>query len=348
MKHISSFLLNNIIKKPKENKGNQIVLFWSTYDKNVDTDYDTWINKKINISAFHLLSLLSHTRLDNNTTLYTYQEFNKGQVPKGIKIKDANNIFCSKQAYKSLSIGHSIAHISDVVRLKVAADIRGIVMDMDAVVLRSLPEQDSWFASMPAKLSGGVAPKWSTSHPPLHINDNSWDGKALFNFPFKSDSCIKYDIYRLSDKIIKTLKEQPKKNSKAWNYVIWGVKKLISVNKKSKVFKPINFHPLPAWLPKGSCYSLESPTRLDGKTKLFGHTLPSIDEILKRSYVVHHFFESAAHNQGGYGVTSETNKDNTSFFKRLPDDCLLANEAKFVIGSQWREVLTKREKNNKL
>tara|TARA_R100000742_G_C4276126_1_gene97003 strand:+ start:450 stop:1400 length:951 start_codon:yes stop_codon:yes gene_type:complete len=309
---------------------NKYILFWSSYDKRIDNDHNKWSSRKINISPFHHLSLASHIKLNNDTTLYSYQEFNKGQIPKGIKVKNANEIFPSKQAFSSLVNGHSIAHISDAVRLKVASEILGVVLDMDAVILRKPPEDDGWFASMPSKLTGGFAPKWGKAHPPLYINDKSWDGKALFNFPLKVSKNISKYIASLSHKIMKTLMEDPKTDSKAWNYVIWTVKKLIIHDKNAKVYEPLYFHPLPAWLGKGKCYSLESPTRLDGKTELFGHTLPDINEIFKKSFIVHHFFESAFNKSSGV---------DSDFWETLKDDCLLAKEAEHIFGKDWRSIL---------
>jgi hypothetical protein len=309
---------------------NKYILFWSSYDNKIDYDYNKWLSRKINISPFHLLSLGSHIKFNNDTTLYSYQEFNEGQVPKGIKVKNANEIFPSKQAYNSLVNGHSIAHISDAVRLKVASEILGVVLDMDAVILRQLPEDDGWFASMPAKLTGGFAPKWGDAHPPLFINDKSWNGKSLAAFPVKVSKNISKHIASLSHKIMNTLMEEPKTDSKSWNYVIWTIKKLMSIDKKSKVYQPLYFCPLPAWLGKEKCYSLESPSRLDGKTELFGHTLPDINEIFEKSFIVQHFFESAFNKSSGV--------DN-DFWEKLKDDCLLAKEAKHIFGKDWRSIL---------
>jgi hypothetical protein len=327
----------------------KIILFWSTYDKSVDTDYDIWRNKKINISPFHLISLTSHLKVNHNVELYTYQKFNNNQVPKGITIKDADPIFNSRQAFVSLKYGHSIAHISDAVRLKVACKNLGVVLDMDAVVLKQFPEISSFFSSMPAKLTGGMAPKWSDSHPPLYIRDKSWNGKALAAFPIKVNNTLKPYVNKLADKIIKTLKAEPKKNSKAWNYVLWDIKKIMNVDENTKVYQSIYFCPLSAWLPKGKCYSLESPTRLNGKTELFGFTLPSIKEIFERSYIVQHFFESSAHSQGGYGVTTDVKyKNDLKFWENIQADSLLGQEAEFVLGSNWKEIIYERIKLNKI
>ena len=327
---------------------NKIILFWSVYDSEKDNDYNRWVNKRINISGFHLLSLIAHVKLENDVALYSYQKFNEGQIPKGIKVKNASSVFSSKKVFEALSRGHNIAHISDVVRLTVANENKGIVLDMDAICLKKLPKLESYYGSMPAKLSGGVAPKWGKLHPPLPIFDNSWDGKGLFMFPVKINNEIKQEIIALTDKIKKTLEVSPKKTSKAWNYVMWGVKDTIKNNPKAKVFEPIYFCPLTAWLRKGNCYSLESPTRLDGITEKFGVRFPSIDEIFEKSITIQHFFESAGNLDGGYGVTSKTiNKTTNNFWLDLNYDCLLAKEAKYIIGYNWRNVLNERELINK-
>ena len=309
---------------------NTYILFWSSYQKEIDLTFDKWINRKINISPFHLLSLESHIKFKNNTVLYSYQKFNKNQIPEGIKIKDANTVFPSKQAFNSLINGHSIAHVSDAVRLKVASEILGVVIDMDAVIIRELPEDDGWFASMPSKLTGGFAPKWGKAHPPLYIDDKSWDGKSLAAFPVKVSKNISKYIASLSHKIMKTLMEEPKTDSKAWNYVIWTIKKLMIIDKKTKVYPPIYICPLPAWLGKGKCYSLESPTRLNGETELFGYTLPTINEIFEKSFILQHFFESAFNKSSGVDY---------NFWENLKDDCLLAKEAEHIFGKEWRPIL---------
>ena len=311
----------NLIKPMNENT---YILFWSVYDKTKDLSFEKWINRKINISPFHLLSLQSHIKFQNDTVLYSYQKFNDNQIPDGIKIKDANQVFPASQAYRSLCNGHSIAHVSDAVRLKVASEVLGVAIDMDAVVLKKMPADEGWFASMPSKLTGGFAPKWGASHPPLHIDDKSWDGKSLGAFPLKVSSVISKDIASLSHKIMVTLLEPPKTDSKAWNYVIWTVKKLMHIDTNSKVYPPLYFCPLPAWLGKGKCYSIEYPTRLDG------HTLPHIEDIFKHSFIVQHFFESAFNNSSGVDI---------EFWKNLPNQTLLAKEAEHIFGNEWRSIL---------
>jgi hypothetical protein len=307
------------------------ILFWSKYDEDIDKTHLDWVNREINISPFHILTLQSHLKYKHNVLLYSYQKFKKNSIPKGIKVVDANKVFPSKVAFKSLMSGHSIAHISDAVRLKVASEKFGIVIDMDAVIIRELPKEDGWFASMPAKRTGGVAPKWGKAHPPLTVNNNSWNGQALGAFPIKVNKNISKHIASLAHKIMHTLMKPPSKNSKAWNYVIWTIKKIMPIDKNLKVYKPIHFCPLPAWLGKNKCYSLEDPTRLNGKTEIFGHLLPSIDEIFNNSYIIQHFFESAFNKSQG------VNKD---FWLELPDNCLLAKECEHILGKHWRIVLS--------
>ena len=146
---------------------------------------------------------------------------------------------------------------------------------------------------MPSKKTGGFAPKWGKNKPPMKVHDNSWNGKELTAFPVKVGKNTKNQFNKLADKIINKLKEVPKKSNDEWNYILWEVKDIANKDKTAVIYKPIYMCPVPSWLGSGKCYSLESPSRLDGKTELFGHTLPSIDEIFKKSYIIQHFFESA-------------------------------------------------------
>ena len=104
---------------------------------------------------------------------------------------------------------------------------------------------------------------------------------------------------------------------------VWGKASafLETVKKDSKVFQPISFCPLPACLNSGNCYSLESPSRLDGETELYGYTLPSVDKIFEESYTVQHFFESAF---------KDSKSVETDFWESVPSDCLIAKEAEHI------------------
>ena len=322
-----------------------IILFWSKFDKESDVTHDEWVNREIRLSPFHMLSLYSHLLFGHDVYLFTYQNITS-KVPGEmvvekndivfpgrfghIVVADANDVLNSEWAFSALSKGHSIAHISDYVRLKVATELNGIIIDLDAVVVNELPNCESFFSTMPAKATGGFAPQWGESHPPFTIHDNSWDGKALSAFPLKvSDTTTPY-IEDLSCKILNTLSASPKKSTKAWNYIMWTLKDIASKEKDSKVFQPISFCPLPAWLSSGNCYSLESPSRLDGETELFGYTLPSVDKIFEESYTVQHFFESAF---------KDSKSVETDFWESVPSDCLIAKEAEHIFKNNWRETL---------
>ena len=308
------------------------ILFWSEYRDLIDSHCSLWRNRKIKLSPFHRLSLASHVKLNNDTILLSYQKFEDGEIPDGIDVRDASEIFPSHEAYRALISGHSIAHISDSVRLKAATFTCGVVLDMDAVLLRELPsDHEGWFASMPAKRTGGFAPKWGKAHPPLAVHDKSWDGKALGAFPVKISPSMRHDVTSLSHKIMHTLLKTPKHDSKAWNYVIWTLKDIMKKHTKRHVYPPIAFCPIPAWLGSGKCYSLESPTRLTGETELFGYQLPSISEILEKSYIVQHFMESAFNSSSQVGP---------NFWDTIPGDCLIAQEAEFVLGNNWRSILS--------
>lgn len=304
-----------------------INLFWTRYERG--ERYEDWKNREIELSRLHHLALLSHERAGHNVRLYTYQKI-KGIERFNVTVKSANWVLDSRDAHIALATGHSIAHIADAVRLKASARHHGVVMDMDGVVLRPFPNVDTFFATMPCKKTGGFAPKWGPNKPPMPVPDGSWDGKELTAFPIKVGPIIAKHANALADQIIEKLKQTPKGN---WNFVMWALKDLAALDKDAKVYEPLYFCPVPAWLRKGNCYTLEYPTRFDGKTVLFGHTMPSMKLIRKKAYLVQHFFESTFKN--AESVT------DARFWWRIPAKSLLGREARMIVGPQWRGELSR-------
>lgn len=296
----------------------KIILFWTEYN-NTFTDVEKWRNHTFVPTELHQLAFQGHEKLGNTVELYTYQKLDVNF--KSIIIKDAHDIIDYRDAFASLQSGHSIAHISDAVRISRASDVNGIVLDSDAVPLRPFPEHNTWYSTMPCKKTGGFAPKWGKNKPPMKVHDGSWDGKELTAFPIKIGDSTKESFKQLSKSIIKLLKTNPKETSNEWNSVLWSVKQIANQDKEGVVFQPLYMCPLPAWLSANKCYSLEHPTRLNGKTELFGHVLPSIDEIMSKSYIVQHFFESAFQKGTEYKERS---------FAHLPDGCLLKKEYQHI------------------
>ena len=109
------------------------ILFWST-TKEGET-IEEFTSRGMELSEFHSLALASHVKLGNDTTIYTYQNLEKSKVPKGIKLKDASEFYSVEEAFYALSIGHSIAHVSDIVRISASIKYSGVVLDMDVVML---------------------------------------------------------------------------------------------------------------------------------------------------------------------------------------------------------------------
>jgi len=303
----------------------KIILYWSNIPERYG--YQTvneWRNSELKFSPLHDLVFKSHERLKNDVELWTHQKISNFKY-KGIDIRDAGEIISHEDVFNTLSMGHSIAFVSDAIRIKRASQTLGIVLDMDCVCLRPFPNYDSWFSTMPAKRTGSMAPKWGPKKPPFIVHDGSWDGKALSIFPTKIGKTTQETMSRFSDLIMKMLQRKPKGGTDEWNSILWTVKSISNQDKTAKVFEPIYMSPLPGWLGKGNCYSIEDPTRLDGNTELFGYPLPSIQDILDNSYCVAHFFESAFQDAD---LIEETKWNNIS------DNCLLAKEMEFIGYSQ--------------
>ena len=302
----------------------KIILFWTVYNDTFE-NADQWRNFTFTPTDLHFLVFQGHEKLQNDVELYSYQKCKLDFTH--IKLKDANDYIDYKEAFTALQNGHSIAHISDAIRMKRASEVEGIILDSDAVPLKKFPDQNSWFSTMPCKKTGGFAPKWGENKPPMKVHDNSWDGKELTAFPVKVGTNTKDKFNALAEQIISKLKQPPKQSSDEWNSILWTVKEIANNDTSATIYKPIYMCPLPAWLTAGKCYSLESPTRLDGKTELFGHIMPSIDEILSKSFVVQHFFESAFQKADEKDI----------FWDSLPKSCLLKKEYIYINGEQTME-----------
>ncbi len=304
-----------------------ISLFWSMNLRKDSETFNHWRHRRISLSYFHEATLLSHVRAGNTVRLYTYQNFNEFvPIPSEIIVEDADRYFSAEDAFSALKRGHSIAHISDVVRLRSAIEHEAVVMDIDNIALRPFPEIDTFTSTMPAKTTGAMAIQFKDNHPPFKIKDGSWDGKALSVFPTKVHKSISEDIKELCDKIESSLSKLPTKGTKGWNYVVWTLKEIASKYEHVHVMKPIDTTPFPAWKSAGKCYSLDAPTKLDGVTNVYGYILPSIDQILQESYCVQHFFESAFKN------ARSLDKD---FWHGIKIGSLLYEELNLVLGQDW-------------
>jgi hypothetical protein len=305
-----------------------VILFWSGKLQENDT-IETWRNRTIDLSLFHEVTLASQVKFNNTVYLCTYQKFSDlVPIPEEVTVVDANEYYPLEDAYSALKRGHSIAHISDLVRLKMALEYDAVVMDIDNIVINEFPKDDCFTSTMFTKLTGGLVIKFGPKHPAFNIRDNSWDGKALSVFPIKVHSSISSDITDLIEKIRDSLSKEPKKDTKGWNYVMWTLKDIANRHENVRVMKPIEFCPIPAWKSAGNCYSLESPSKFDGQSQLFGNTLPSIKEIFEKTYAVQHFFESAFKNADSL---------ENNFWNTIKRGSLLDYEIKHIWGENWRD-----------
>jgi len=324
-------------------RGDKVILFWSKYDPAIDTEIGGWQSREISYNPSATLTLQTHLRFGHDVTLYTYQAMPQG-ISAEVNLRDASEIYPATDAWDALTRGHEIAHISDLVRLRAAAHANGLVADMDSLIVNELPDLDGFFCTIPAKASGGVARKWGKSNPPFLVHDGSWDGKALSNFPTKVGESMKQPILDLADEVQRRLAIVPKKNKydgngtgsvlmgTDWNFVMHALKDISAELPDTKVLPPIKAGPLPGWLPPRKCFSIESPTRLTGEHSSFGYRVPSIQEILDNSFLVQHYFESAAQKV----VQTER---HASFWYDIPADSLIGVIAQQTVGDKWRTLL---------
>ena len=314
--------------RPKKRESN-VVMFWSKYDN--EENLEEWLQKEIRLNEFHKFTLLSQLLNNDDVFLYTYQKITNvpATLLKKVNVEWAGKIFDEESAFRSLQMGHSIAHISDIVRIRASTLLNGIITDMDMVSLRPLPEKEFFFTTIPAKQTGAMAIQFKENNPPFVIHDNSWNGKALSNFPTKVGESMSYVFLQLANKIENQLAKPPTTSSKAWNYIMWSLKDISNSLDESYVYPPLYFGPIPAWKGANKCYSLDYPTKFDGKTELFGYKLPSIESILQNSFYVAHYFESAFKGSGEY----------QNIWDNVKSGSLLHAELNYFLGYDWKNIL---------
>lgn len=299
------------------------ITFWSRYSKDIDTSIELWLDREIELSELGKLSLLSHARLGNEVILYSYQKI-VSKLPDNVELRNADAFYPAFLAYDALQRGQKICYVSDLIRLLHVGNYTGVLIDLDAVVLRKFPGT-GFIGSMPTKVTGGFALKWGKSRPPLKIKDNSWDGKALITLLVSVDDTMKEYMLKIATIVLEKLGGETMKGFEGWNAIRRELEK-IPVN----ILHPFYTCPVPPWRGKNMCYSLESPTRLDGRTTLFGHVMPSIDSILDKSLAIQHFFESSF--RGEY-------RTGKGFWDTVKEGSLLAREAEYILGKDWKDKL---------
>lgn len=278
------------------------------------------------LSPFSKLSLRSHVRMKHRVLLFSHQPV---RVPDGIELVDADEHMSAEAAWGALERGHKIFQIADFVRMSAVASMPdSVLMDVDHVVLNNIPDDPCFISSLPAKRTGGMAIKWGDRFPPLKVPDKSWDGKGLSSWPMRVGAAQKYaeELSRNISEVLNGPLIQSKMDSL---YIMRGIRVFQKIE-SCMAFPPLKFSPVPSWSFRNRCLSLESPTRFDGKTELFGYALPSIETILEKSSTVAHWFESAV---GASDIAGE------GFWDSIPDGCLVDHECRKVIGPEWREEL---------
>lgn len=299
-----------------------IILFWSNPPKGSIGD---WKNSEAVFTAHHALPFLSHKRVGHKVVLLSYQKIR--YVPEHIEVVDADTVIPIGIAYKAIKNGYNIAHVSDLLRFVYWFNNSGIITDCDVVALKKFPKFP-FYSSYPAKKSGGVAPKWGKNNPPLYVKGGKWDGKANMGFPMRPSREMTKEMSKYINKIIYKF-DRPSnkllgKAKRDENWIMDIAKELNRKDLNADTFEPLYFCPYPYWS-KEKCSTL---VNREGQ-ELFGYRLPTHEEILKNSYGVSHWFESAF-------IENET---TVGHWEKVPSDSLVAKEAELICGKDWRSIL---------
>ena len=304
----------------------EVVLFWA--ERVAGPTLGEWRAKVAELPQIAALALRAlQRRSEYVVTLWTYQAHLRG-VPVGtsVSVRDADELLPASNAWAALKADVHICHLADAVRLLGAVHLSrpAIIMDVDTVLLRALPSDPYYLATFAAKASSSLAIRdWSARE----VQGTTWGGRALTNWPCKfpgDDESFVAFAREAREQIQSACKIDP------WASWMWRLRDIFNSYKLGAyVHPPLSAAPWPNWLPGSGCYSLLS---CDPGTK-FGVALPSRACIMERSHAVQHWFVSA------YSCTSRPPSD--ALWGTIPDDCLLAMEARLVVGEEWRGVLSR-------
>lgn len=259
------------------------------------------------LPSYAILGLRSAVQRFDTVLLWSYGHI--VNVPSGINIVDASAYLPIETAQALRDKNVPLAHISDIVRFRAAANGNGAsyIIDVDNVWLRRPPEDPYVFSTLFAKRTGGVAPssaKWKTMA--MAFAHHGWDGGDHINTPLAFTGRTPFALGLLEAVevfITKTLQgsvwpSPPKKHQ--WNTFMWKLADLIVAhNLGTYTHPPVAFGPLPFW--KSHADTLLDPTFFHGddasRTK-FGTLLPSAETIMSNSYCVPTSFALARAHQG--------------------------------------------------
>lgn len=284
----------------------------------------------LEVPLLNLYSLRS-AAIHHTVWLWCYQPF--ANLPATVITKDANEllsyvefenalndmsgmrstVFTHKRKRKETR-GRHVAHLSDLVRVRILRRFGGWWLDMDTIVLRRLPTAlPYYFSTIPEKdgsqmvKNGGMWAGHNPDFPQWHGRD-SFQNTPIYIKHVEDPLIIELDI-KLTDLVLN-------KHALPWLQVIRDMESIIVFKGLQRyVFPPIWFCPYPFWT-MDACKPLDFVTHA-----AHASLLPSVNTVLQRSYAVQTFFMSSSTEQTG-------RRDNTwlrqqmrcdSHFRRLID-----------------------------
>ena len=295
--------------------------------------------------ALNRLSLRS-AAVDHRVVLWSYQTYDN--LPEHVTVRDANEVLPfavfqralregGTRFLKDTTPGRHIAHLSDLIRVRVLRRHAGWWLDLDTIVLKPLPTSQPYcFATIPQKRAGGggschvdgqamaLFEKQAHENGRLWRGHNpsapDWDGQDAFqNTPIfierKEDPLVIEWERRVEDLVLspRTIK---------WLSVVHAMADAIVDHKLQRyVQPPIAFCPYPFWMKEVPL----APPMKEAEVK-FGTEIPSLTRIRSESYTLQTFFMSSS---------SEATSGRTDawFEAALRPDCALRALLRDVLDS---------------
>jgi hypothetical protein len=274
---------------------------------------------ELEMRLLNLYSLRS-AAIHHTVWLWCYQSFSN--LPVSVVVKDANELLSFDMFRDTLNRGSTefdrkrkvvekgrhVAHLSDLLRVRVLRRFGGWWLDMDTIVLKRLPTALPYYFSTIAEkqkndrravTNGNM---WAGHNPACP----HWDGKGSFqNTPIyikqpEDPLTIEWDS-KLTELVLKPC-------LLPWLEIIRQMEtSVVSMGLQRFVCPPINFCPYPFW-------SMDARTPLDFSHTTYATGLPSFDTVVQHSFTIQTFFMSSSSNQTKH-------RDDSWLQKEMKRDC---------------------------
>ena len=267
---------------------------------------------ELGMRLLNMFAMRSAT-IHHTVWLWCYQSFTS--LPAAVISKDANELlprnvferalsngstFFANRRRSKVVAGRHVAHLSDLIRVLALRRFGGWWLDMDTIVLKPLPTAlPYYFATIPEKRTESEGKGGERLTGRARANSIMWSGHATEQWD-GMDSFQNTPIYIAQPEDTLVIEWETRiaplvlgAGQVEWLEIIRTMESaVIKLHLQQYVCPPELFCPYPFW----KTDLLVSPAST-ASSVMHSTCLPSVDEVMQRSYIIQTFFMSSSSNE---------------------------------------------------